>query len=319
MRAAGARLGLCGLLALLCKTTWELLVSESENEDFGSPSDDSHTVGSRDDTVNSFSNSGRPDSAPPGVSGGPKDGTIISGSDGNLSKEGLADFSSALSGFPKLAVTEINYNATVNSSLAELAGVQSDAIRPLEGRFSLFAKLAKGGMGEVFAARDSMLNREVAVKVLTGEKSAGLARFIREAQVTAQLSHPNVVPVYGLEETDQGSPALTMKLVHGITFARYIEQCSSATGTPEYDPQRHGENGRIEHFLRVCDAMSYSHSRGVIHRDLKPDNLIDGLGGNDKAAAIAHIGKPGHFNQTPKQVSGSQLDPAGAIALTPEN
>ena len=168
---------------------------------------------------------------------------------------------------------------TSNMNLAELAGVPTDAIRALERRFALASKLGKGGMAEVFTARDSLLNREVAVKVLSSEDDAGLARFVREAQVTAQLSHPNVVPVYGLEETDKGVPALTMKLIQGDTFSEYIEQCSSVSGTPQYDHKRHGLNGRIEHFLRVCNAISYSHSRGVIHRDLKPDNFMIGTYG----------------------------------------
>ena len=168
---------------------------------------------------------------------------------------------------------------TSATNLAELAGASADAIRPLDGRFALCSKLGKGGMGEVFAARDSMLNREVAVKVLSTGTDIGLARFVREAQVTAQLAHPNVVPVYGLEETDQGNPALTMKLIRGDTFADYIKQCSSVLGTPDYDHERHGLNGRIGHFLRVCDAIAYSHSRGVVHRDLKPANLMLGAYG----------------------------------------
>jgi len=166
-----------------------------------------------------------------------------------------------------------------NKNLAELAGASTDAIRPLKGRFALCSKLGKGGMAEVFAARDSMLNREVAVKVLSSNVNVGLARFVREAQVTAQLSHPNVVPVYGLEETDEGHPALTMKLIRGDTFTEYIKGCAAAIGTPEFDRERQGVNGRLEHFLRICDAISYSHSRGVIHRDLKPDNLMIGAYG----------------------------------------
>ena len=173
-----------------------------------------------------------------------------------------------LGGLEGITITH-GFDLTASANLAEVAGASLDAIRPLEGRFALGSKLGKGGMGEVFAARDGMLNREVAVKVLSGEASAGMARFVREAQVTAQLSHPNVVPVYGLEETDQGSPALTMKLIRGDTFAEYIDQCSSVLGTPDYNHERHGINGRIENFLRVCDAISYSHARGVIHRDLK--------------------------------------------------
>ena len=168
---------------------------------------------------------------------------------------------------------------TINTNFAELAGASTDAIRLIEGRFALGSKLGQGGMAEVFAARDSTLNREVAVKVHSGTGDGGLARFVREAQVTAQLSHPNVVPVYGLEKTENGSPALTMKLVRGDTFAEYIEQCSSTIGTPSYDHERHSQMGRIGNFLRVCDAISYSHSRGVIHRDLKPTNLMIGAYG----------------------------------------
>ena len=187
-------------------------------------------------------------------------------------------FSITSDGIKEVTVAEgLGDPSTTN--LAELAGASTDAIRPLEGRFALGSKLGKGGMGEVFAARDSMLNREVAVKVLSSGNNVGLARFVREAQVTAQLSHPNVVPVYGLEETSKGNPALTMKLIRGDTFAQYIKQCSSAVGTSDYDHERHGLNGRIEHFLRVCDAISYSHSRGVVHRDLKPDNLMLGAYG----------------------------------------
>ena len=166
---------------------------------------------------------------------------------------------------------------TINTDLAEFASASTDAIRPLEERFALGSKLGQGGMGEVFAAHDSTLNREVAVKVLSGKR--GVSRFVREAQVTAQLSHPNVVPVYGLEATDNGNPALTMKLVRGDTFAEYIAQCSSALDTSNYDHERHGQSARIENFLRVCDAISYSHSRGVIHRDLKPENLMLGAYG----------------------------------------
>lgn len=197
----------------------------------------------------------------------------------NNTRDDLAlPFSTTSAGIEGVTVAQgLGDSSTTN--LAELAGASADAIRPLEGRFALCSKLGKGGMAEVFAARDSMLNREVAVKVLSSGNNVGLARFVREAQVTAQLSHPNVVPVYGLEETDQGNPALTMKLIRGDTFAQYIKQCSSAEGTPNYDHERHGQIGRIEHFLRVCDAISYSHSRGVVHRDLKPDNLMLGAYG----------------------------------------
>jgi serine/threonine-protein kinase len=154
-----------------------------------------------------------------------------------------------------------------------------DAAAPLDARFALGSPIGRGGAGEVYVAHDELLNREVAVKLLHSKVASNarvLARFLREAQVTAQLSHPGVVPVHGLEESPRGGPALSMKLVRGITFARYIAECREAPGTAAWDPARHGIAARLEHFLKACDAMEYSHSRGVIHRDLKPQNLMLG-------------------------------------------
>ena len=208
---------------------------------------------------------------------------------------------------------------TVNSNLAELIGSSTDAIQLPEGRFALDSKLGQGGMGTVFAARDNTLNREVAVKVLSNKEWDGLTRFVREAQVTAQLSHPNVVPVYGLEKTDDGSPALSMKLVRGDTFEEYIAQCSSAMGTPNYDHERHSQGGRIENFLRVCDAISYSHSRGVIHRDLKPANLMIGTYGEVYVMdwGIARLLK--EPEEASEEALGESLEKAGSGDITTNN
>ena len=148
----------------------------------------------------------------------------------------------------------------------------------MEDRFALGLRIGKGGMGEVFTARDSLLNRPLAVKVLTDPdpKREGLPRFLREAQVTAQLSHPYVVPIYGLERSNSGSPALSMKLIEGRTFTEYIRDCRASERAGTTDPSTQGLSTRIEQFLKVCDAMAYAHSRGVLHRDLKPANLMLG-------------------------------------------
>ena len=207
------------------------------------------------------------------------DGSSTLGPGDDTVKSNLFGEATDSDGHPSLSCTLGPKDVTVKTDLVELVGASTEAIQLPEGRFDLGSKLGQGGMGVVFSARDSTLNREVAVKVLSGKEWAGLTRFVREAQVTAQLSHPNVVPVYGLEKTDNGSPALSMKLIRGDTFAEYIAECSSAMGTPNYDHERHSQVGRIENFLRVCDAISYSHSRGVIHRDLKPDNLMIGAYG----------------------------------------
>ena len=164
------------------------------------------------------------------------------------------------------------------ASTVELPGLGAGRLDVGE-RFALGARVGKGGMGEVFAARDERLNRELAIKVLASNsnREALSHRFIREAQVTAQLTHPNVVPVYSLEQTSEYLPALTMKLIRGGTFQDYIAECgANPEGSTGYDRRRHSVEARVDHFLKACDAMAYSHNRGVIHRDIKPDNLMLG-------------------------------------------
>ena len=90
------------------------------------------------------------------------------------------------------------------------------------------------------------------------------------------MTHPNVVPIFSLEEGRTGAPALAMKLIKGVTFNEYIQECVAAEGTDQFDSSRHELPTRIEHFTKVCDALHYAHDRGVIHRDLKPDNLMLG-------------------------------------------
>ena len=125
---------------------------------------------------------------------GPGDETAESNLRGSIGEAKDSD------GLPPLSYMLGPGDVTVNTNMAELVGASADAIQLPEGRFALGSKLGQGGMGVVFSAQDSTLNREIAVKVLSGKEWVGLTRFVREAQVTAQLSHPNVVPVYGLEK-----------------------------------------------------------------------------------------------------------------------
>ncbi len=125
--------------------------------------------------------------------------------------------------------------------------------------------VGSGAMGEVFLARDRYLLRRVAYKTLhtqTQQDAEALVRFVREVQITAQLEHPNVIPVYHLEKTARGW-AYAMKLVFGKTLKTLIQEgCEQRT--------------LLEYFLNVCDAMAYAHEHGVIHRDLKPANIMVG-------------------------------------------
>lgn len=151
--------------------------------------------------------------------------------------------------------------------------------RTFEERYPFAGRIGEGGMGDVHLARDRVLGREVAVKVLReGRRPEPLVlqRFLREAQITAQLAHPNVIPCYGLESTGENAPAFVMKLIEGATFKEYVAECLEVKGTGDWDHDRHGLKARVEHFVKVCDAVAYSHQRGVIHRDLKPANLMLG-------------------------------------------
>jgi len=131
------------------------------------------------------------------------------------------------------------------------------------GPYEIAGPLAAGGMGEVYRARDTRLNRDVAVKILPELFAADpdrLGRFKREAQVLASLNHPNIGAIYGLEEAD-GIPALVLELVEGPTLADRIAQGP----IPLADA--------LPITRQICEALDAAHEHGVIHRDLKPANI----------------------------------------------
>ncbi len=131
------------------------------------------------------------------------------------------------------------------------------------GPFDVTAPLGAGGMGQVFRARDSRLNRDVAIKVLPSEFAtdpARMARFSREAQVLAALSHPNIAAIFGLEESG-GATALVMELVEGQTLEERID----AGPIPRDEA--------MDIARQIADALEGAHEKGIIHRDLKPANV----------------------------------------------
>ena len=135
--------------------------------------------------------------------------------------------------------------------------------------------LGEGGMGEVHRARDRALGRDLAMKVLhehlaTVPRMRG--RFLDEAQITAQLSHPSIPPVHALGRLEDGRPFFTMKEVHGRTLAAVVDAGFEG-------PSAVSEQRRLEIFQRVCEAVAYAHARGVIHCDLKPLNVMVGAFG----------------------------------------
>jgi len=141
---------------------------------------------------------------------------------------------------------------------------------PGRERYQFLGEIARGGMGAVLKGRDTDLGRDLAVKVLLDrhKDNPGLIRrFIEEAQIGGQLQHPGIVPVYELGCFDDRRPFFTMKLVKGHTLAALLAR--------RPDPA-HDRPHFLGVFEAVCQTMAYSHARGVIHRDLKPGNIMVG-------------------------------------------
>jgi serine/threonine protein kinase len=137
--------------------------------------------------------------------------------------------------------------------------------RVLAATYELDREIGRGGMGIVYKARDRRLKRLVAIKVLPPElafRAEIRTRFLREAETAAQLSHPNIVPIYSVDERD-GIVYFVMALVEGENLA--VRLHSSGALSP-------GEARRI--LLEVTHALAYAHERGVVHRDIKPDNIL---------------------------------------------
>jgi serine/threonine protein kinase len=145
-----------------------------------------------------------------------------------------------------------------NANLPDLSGT----------RYQLLEHIARGGMGVVYAAHDEMLDRRVALKILDAPVAdSDLARRLnREARVLARLEHPGIVPVHDVGTLSDGRVFYTMKFVEGQRLDKHIE---AVTSLPE----------RLRLFSRICDAVAFAHARGVLHRDLKPTNVMVGAFG----------------------------------------
>ena len=135
----------------------------------------------------------------------------------------------------------------------------------VDGHYTIESEIGRGGMSAVYRARDQRLHRDVAIKVLTPELAFNpdvRARFMREAQTAARLAHPHIVPIYAVDELE-GLVYFVMALVDGESAGDLL------TREPSWTAER------VSRVLRdVADALAYAHAHGVIHRDIKPDNIL---------------------------------------------
>ncbi len=153
----------------------------------------------------------------------------------------------------------------------QVAADNSSSLPAETERYRVSEEIGRGGMGSVLRGHDTVLKRDLAVKVLHAEhkhRPEMVSRFFEEAQIAGQLQHPGIVPIHDSGVLPDGRPFFTMKIVQGRTLADLLRE----RATPA---------DNLAHFLhifeQVCQAMAYAHARGVIHRDLKPANIM--LGG----------------------------------------
>jgi serine/threonine protein kinase len=147
----------------------------------------------------------------------------------------------------------------------------------LEGKhYKVITTVNRGGMGVILQARDLRIRRTVAMKVMKTSSQfsrENVLRFIDEAQLTGQLEHPNIVPVYELGIDEQGETFYTMKFVKGITLDDVLRGIRHGT---ERIVERYPLGTLLTIFQKVCDGVAFAHSKGVVHRDLKPENIMIG-------------------------------------------
>jgi serine/threonine-protein kinase len=221
-------------------------------------------------------------------------------------------------------------DATVSylASAAQRAGNRSSAAQRAGNRFRIIRLHAQGGLGSVYEAHDEELGRKVALKEIQPDKADHpelRSRFVLEAEISGGLQHPGIVPIYSLGHYDDGKPYYAMRFVEGASLRDAIARYHEAHPRP--DPTTKEFRDLLNRFLDVCNAIAFAHSRGVLHRDLKPHNVMIGDYGEAllidwglaKATGRRDPASGGRPEATLVPPSGSGVEPtqAGQVMGTP--
>ena len=201
-------------------------------------------------------------------------------------------------------------------------------------RFRIVRPHARGGLGEVFVALDEELHREVALKEIQepqADNPDSRTRFMLEAEITGGLEHPGIVPVYGLGTYADGRPYYAMRFIRGDSLKDAIERFHRADKAGMAPGERTlALRGLLRRFVDVCDAIAYDHSRGVLHRDLKPGNIMLGKYGETlvvdwglakplgQPATGTESTEPGEGSLMPSSMSSASHTLVGSAVGTPQ-
>jgi eukaryotic-like serine/threonine-protein kinase len=158
---------------------------------------------------------------------------------------------------------------------ADIVGFAPEPPRLATTRYRPLEFLARSGVSEIWLAVDEQIGRQVALKILRSAKDSDHVQFMVEAQITAQLEHPGIVPLHDLGADVAGQPFYVMKFIRGRRLKEAIAECHKDKTTSDW-PAGLAFRRLVESFVRVCNVIAFAHHKGVLHRDIKPDNIMLG-------------------------------------------